>query len=76
MESSYSIHDRFELAAASGMHCRIIYKDDHAEHHAVMALPKEWRVIEDVEWGFFESEAGELMEVRLEEILAIELPEE
>jgi len=76
MAMSYSYHDRFELAAATGMHCRIVYKDDHGEHHAVMAIPKEWKPIAGVEWGFFESEAGETMEVRLEDILAIELPEE
>jgi len=75
MVSSFSIHDRFNLAAATGDHCRIVYQDDHGEHHAVMALPKEWREVEGVEWGFFISEGGEEMEVQLEDILAIELPE-
>ena len=75
MTVSYSYHDRFELAAATKMHCRIVYKDDHGEHHAVMALPKEWREIDGVAWGFFTSEAGETLEVRFDDILAIELPE-
>ncbi len=75
MAISYSYYDRFELAAAMKIHCRIIYKDDHGEHHAVMAMPKEWKEIDGVEWGFFSSESGELLEVRLEDILAIELPE-
>jgi len=75
MTISYSYHDRFELAAAAGFHCRIVYKDDHGEHHAVMAVPNEWRMIEGMEWGFFTSEAGEILEVRREDILAIELPE-
>lgn len=69
------LHDQFELAAATKGHCRIVYKDDHGEHHAVMAVPNEWRKIEGVAWGFFTSEAGEVLEVRLEDILAIELPE-
>ena len=73
MTMSDTIHDQFEMAAATGEHCRIVYADDHGEHHAVMAVPKEWREIDGVEWGFFTSEAGELLEVRLEEILAIEL---
>ncbi len=76
MTVSYSIHGRFESAAARKRHCRIIYRDDHGEHHAVMAIPNEWRAIDGVEWGFFDSEAGILLEVRLEDILAIELPEE
>ena len=70
-----SYHGRFELAAVTKTHCRIVYKDDHGEHHAVMAVPKEWREIDGIEWGFFISEAGELLEVRGEDILAIELPE-
>jgi len=76
MAVSYSIHDRFELAAACKAHSRIIYRDDYGEHHAVIAIPKEWRRIDGVEWGFFDSESGVLMEVKLEDILAIELPEE
>ncbi len=75
MSASDSIHDRFNYAAATGDHCRIVYQDDHGEHHAVMAVPKEWRAIDGVEWGFFTSEAGELLEVRPKDILAIELPE-
>lgn len=75
MAAAYSIHDRFNLAAATGDHCRIVYQDDHGEHHAVMARPEEWREVDSVEWGFFTSEAGEMLEVRLEDILAIELPE-
>ena len=75
MTTSYSIHDRFELAAACKMHCRIVYQDELGEHHAVMAKPSQWRIIDNVEWGFFDSEAGVLLEVRLEDILAIELPE-
>jgi hypothetical protein len=75
MTVPYPYHDRFELAAATKLHCRIVYKDDHGEHHAVMAQPKEWREIDGVEWGFFTSEAGEEMEVQLNDILAIELPE-
>lgn len=75
MTMSYSYHDRFELAAATGMHCRIVYKDDLGEHHAVMAKPREWKTVAGVEWGYFVSEAGEEMEVRLGDILAIELPE-
>ncbi|MDT8376506.1 MAG: hypothetical protein RQ867_07170 [Mariprofundaceae bacterium] len=76
MTVAYSIHDRFALAAACKAHCRIVYRDDHGEHHAVMAMPKEWRKIDGIEWGFFDSEAGVLLEVRLEDILAIEMPEE
>ncbi|MDX8403335.1 MAG: hypothetical protein R8K54_02880 [Mariprofundaceae bacterium] len=76
MAIPYSFHDRFELAAATKVHCRIVYKDDHGEHHAVMAMPQECRELDGVQWGFFTSEAGEVMEVRLEDILAIELPEE
>lgn len=76
MTISYSFHDRFELAAATKVHCRIVYKDDHGEHHAVMAMPQEWRELDGVQWGFFRSESGEVLEVRLEDILAIELPEE
>ncbi|MES0372346.1 MAG: hypothetical protein ABUK11_08710 [Mariprofundaceae bacterium] len=75
MTISYSIHDRFELAAATKEHCRIVYKDDHGEHHAVMAMPQEWRELDGVQWGFFKSESDEILEVRLEDILAIELPE-
>jgi len=69
-----SIHDQFERAAATGLHCRIVYKDDHGEHHAVMARPEAWREVDEVQWGFFISEAGEEMEVRLDDVLAIELP--
>ena len=76
MAVSYSIHNRFELAAACRKHCRIVYRDDHGEHHAVMAIPNEWRTIDGINWGFFDSEAGVLLEVKLEDILAIELPEE
>jgi len=72
--SSYSIHNRFELASASGEHCRIVYRDDHGEHHAVMARPHEWKTVDGTEWGYFLSEAGEEMEVRLSDILDIELP--
>lgn len=75
MTISYSFHDRFKLAAATKLHCRIVYKDDHGEHHAVMAMPQEWRELDGVQWGFFRSESGEVLEVRLEDILAIELPE-
>jgi len=75
MSIPYLYHERFELAAATKLHCRIVYKDDHGEHHAVMALPKEWREMDGVVWGFFTSEAGEEMEVRFDDILAIELPE-
>jgi len=76
MTVSYSIHDRFELAAACKTHCRIVYKDDYGEHHAVMAMPSRWQNIDGEDWGFFESEAGVFLEVKLEDILAIELPEE
>jgi hypothetical protein len=76
MTISYSYHGRFELAAATKTHCRIVYQDELHEHHAVMAVPKEWRMIDGIEWGFFTSESGELLEVKLEDILAIELPEE
>jgi len=41
-----------------------------------MAMPSQWRNIDGVDWVFFESEAGALLEVKLEDILAIELPEE
>ncbi len=41
-----------------------------------MAIPNEWRTIDGINWGFFDSEAGVLLEVKLEDILAIELPEE
>jgi hypothetical protein len=75
MAVSYSIRSRFELAATGRKHCRIVYRDDHGEHHAVMAIPNERRTIDGVEWGFFDSEAGVLLEVELEDILAIELPE-
>ncbi|MCF7822320.1 MAG: hypothetical protein K9M17_07785 [Mariprofundaceae bacterium] len=75
MTIAYSYHDRFEQAAAAKAHCRIVYRDDHGEHHAVMAVPNEWREIDGATWAFFTSEAGEVLEVRLEEILAIELPD-
>ncbi len=76
MAISYSYHDRFELAAATKTHCRIVYSDDHGEHHAVMAMPQSWQDIDDVQWGIFISESGEVLEIRLQDILAIELPEE
>lgn len=72
--SAASIHDRFGRGAALEGHCRIVYKDDHGEHHAVMARPLEWQTVGGVEWGYFLSEAGEEMEVRLADILDIELP--
>ena len=68
-------HDRFEAAAEEKAHCRIIYKDDHGEHHAMMAVPNERHETGGVAWGFFTSEAGEVLEIRLEDILAIELLE-
>lgn len=71
---SDSIHDRFERAAAADKHCRIVYRDDHDEHHAVMAKPREWKKVDGTEWGYFVSEAGEEMEVRLADVLDIELP--
>ena len=74
MAMEYTVYDRFELAAATGDHYRIVYKDDHGEHHAVMAIPKKWKTLAGVEWCFFISEAGEMLEVRLADILAIELP--
>jgi len=72
--TSVDIHDRFKAGAAADGHCRIVYRDDHGEHHAVMARPHEWKTLNGVEWGFFISEAGEEMEVRLTDILDIELP--
>jgi|GEM_PF-3043992 len=72
MEMPCSIHDLFEAAATLRQLCRIVYKDTLGEHHAVNAIPKDWRVLDGVEWGFFESEAGELLEVRLDDVVAIE----
>jgi hypothetical protein len=66
------LRDLFEAAAKRGHRCRIIYKDSLGEHHAVMAVPRDWRVVGGLEWGFFLSEAGEDMEVRLDDIVAIE----
>jgi len=67
-----SIHDLFEAAATRGELCRIVYQDTFGEHHAVNAIPKDWRVLDGVEWGFFESEAGESLEVKLDDVVAIE----
>jgi len=67
-----SMHDQFEAAATRRQMCRIVYQDTYGEHHAVNAIPKDWRVRGGVEWGFLESEAGEEIEVRLSDIVAIE----
>jgi len=68
--------DLFEAAATRGDLCRIVYKDTFGEHHAVVAIPQDWRILDDVKWGFFESEAGESLEVKLDDVVAIEsIPE-
>ena len=72
MAEDPELHDLFEAAAKRGHHCRIVYKDSLGEHHAVMAIPRELRVVDGVTWAFFISEAGEDMEVRLDDIVAIE----
>jgi hypothetical protein len=72
MDEDHELHDLFEAAAKRGHRCRIVYKDSLGEHHAVMAVPRDWRVVDGLEWGFFLSEAGEDMEVRLDDIVAIE----
>ncbi|MFQ5581532.1 MAG: hypothetical protein ACE5F3_02760 [Mariprofundaceae bacterium] len=73
MGMACSLHDQFEAAATRGQMCRIVYQDTYGEHHAVLAVPKDWRVLDGVEWGFFESEGGADMEVRLSDIVAIEV---
>ena len=72
MAEDPELHDLFEAAAMRGHHCRIVYRDSLGEHHAVMAIPREQRVVDGVTWAFFISEAGEDMEVRLDDIVAIE----
>ncbi len=70
------MHDLFEAAATRGELCRIVYKDTFGEHHAVTTIPRDWRILDGVEWGFFESGAGESLEVKLDDVVAIEaLPE-
>ncbi len=66
------MHDLFEAAATRKELCRIVYRDTLGEHHAVVAVPRDWRVLDGVEWGFFESEAGESLEVKLDDVVAIE----
>ena len=66
------LRDLFRAAAQRGHHCRIVYRDRLGEHHAVMAVPREWRVVDGQEWGFFLSEAGEELEVRLDDMVTIE----
>ncbi len=66
------MHDLFEAAAAMKKRCRIVYKDSYGEHHALVAVPKDRRLLDGVEWCFFESEAGELLEVKLDDVVAIE----
>ncbi len=72
MSGERELHDLFEAAAKRGHHCRIVYRDTLGEHHAVMALPRVCRLVEGATWAFFLSEAGEDMEVRLDDIVAIE----
>ncbi len=72
MEMSCPLHDQFESAAVLHQHCRIVYKDTLGEHHAVMAMPVDWRVLDGEEWGFFRSEGGEVLEVKLSDVVAIE----
>jgi hypothetical protein len=72
MSMECSLHDIFEAAASGKKICRIVYQDTYGEHHAVMAMPMDWRILDGVEWGFFESEAGEELEVKLSDIVAIE----
>jgi hypothetical protein len=72
MAEDPELRDLFEAAAKRGHHCRIVYRDTLGEHHAVMALPNACRIVDGVTWAFFLSESGEDMEVRLEDIVAIE----
>lgn len=72
MAENGELHDLFEAAAKRGHRCRIVYKDSLGEHHAVVAVPREWRVVDGVAWAFFLSGAGEDVEVRLDDIVTIE----
>ncbi len=72
MAEDREVLDLFEAAAKRGHRCRIVYRDRLGEHHAVMAVPREWRVVDGKEWGFFLSEAGEELEVRLDDMVTIE----
>jgi len=67
-----SIRDLFEEAVAMKKCCRIVYRDSYGEHHALIAVPRDLRLLDGVEWGFFESEAGELLEVKLDDVVGIE----
>ncbi|MFQ5345087.1 MAG: hypothetical protein ACE5DZ_03895 [Mariprofundus sp.] len=66
------MHDQFEAAAIRNQHCRIVYKDTYGEHHAVMVVPVDWRILDTEEWGFFRSEGGDILEVKLSDMVAIE----
>lgn len=70
--TDHELRDLFRAAAQRGDHCRIVYRDRLGEHHAVMALPREWRVVDGEAWGFFLSEAGEDLEVRQDDLVTIE----
>ena len=72
METGELIREQFEAAASLKQLCRIVYRDTLGEHHAVAAIPMDRRTLDGVEWGFFESEAGEELEVKLTDIVAIE----
>jgi len=72
MKISFPLHDQFEVAAANRQHCRIVYKDNLGEHHAMMAMPVDLRLLDGSEWGFFRSHGGEVLEVKLSDVVAIE----
>ncbi len=72
MGISCSIYDLFAAGIVREELCRIVYKDTLGEHHAVIAIPRDRRILDDIEWGFFASEAGESLEVRLDDVVAIE----
>jgi hypothetical protein len=72
MAEDREVLNLFEAAAKRGHRCRIVYRDRLGEHHAVMAVPREWRVVDGEEWGFFLSEAGEELEARLDDMVTIE----
>lgn len=72
MDVDSELHELFDVAAVRGHHCRIIYKDSLGEHHAVIAVPRERKRVDGVEWFYFLSEAGEDMEVRLDDVVTLE----
>lgn len=72
MAEDRELLDLFEAAAKRGHRCRIVYRDRLGEHHAVMAVPRERRAVDGEEWVFFLSEAGEELEVRLDDVVILE----